>query len=193
MGSIAYTIPSRLLLLLEDGLWGKPWQYSTHTPLYISHALSAASGTRATGGRWDFSGLVQDCSDILAWNRFEITGPLWGESTSKLVDSPRKGPVMLSFHVFFVISLNKLLNKQFCYRWFGMSWHNAVFMPKCVFIYVLTYPLLTMRYECQRQDAHVISCCFIYGKHWNKKLMMKAPLLPFEILPPATIDHLQKI
>ena len=38
------------------------------------------------------------------------------------MDSPHKGHVMHSFDVFFVVSLNKLLNKQSDYQWFEMPW-----------------------------------------------------------------------
>ena len=48
-----------------------------------------------------------------------------------LVDSPHQGPVMLSFDIFFDVSLNKPLNKQLSCQWFDthvtsyvMSWQN---------------------------------------------------------------------
>ena len=40
----------------------------------------------------------------------------WNPSVT--VDSPYKGPVMPSFDASLVVSLNKLLNKQFSYWWF---------------------------------------------------------------------------
>ena len=40
--------------------------------------------------------------DVMAWNDFCITGPLWG-------DSPHKEPVMQSF-VFFVVNMKELLS-----------------------------------------------------------------------------------
>ena len=46
-------------------------------------------------------------------NTFHIAGP---------VDSPHKGPVMWSFGVFFVVNLNKLLNKQVICQWLEMPW-----------------------------------------------------------------------
>ena len=47
-----------------------------------------------------------------------IAGPLWGESTDDRWIPLTKGPVMWSFAIIFVFSLNKSLNKQWIYRWF---------------------------------------------------------------------------
>ena len=44
-------------------------------------------------------------------NAFLITGLCVGLPQSP-VDSPHKGPVLCSFHIFFDIGLNKLLNDQ---------------------------------------------------------------------------------
>ena len=46
-----------------------------------------------------------------------VTRPQWVKSP---VDSPHKGPVMQSFYVFFVVGLNKLLNKLSNCQWFRM-------------------------------------------------------------------------
>ena len=46
------------------------------------------------------------------WNIFPITGPLWGESTYHWWIPLTKRPIIWSFDVFLVVSLNKLLNKQ---------------------------------------------------------------------------------
>ena len=44
---------------------------------------------------------------------FRIAGPLWRESTRQLwVDSPQKGPVMGSFAIFFIDSLNEAFEKK---------------------------------------------------------------------------------
>ena len=48
---------------------------------------------------------------------FCIIGPLCGESTSLLVDSLHKGPVIQNFNDFFVVSLDKLLNKHLSGQW----------------------------------------------------------------------------
>ena len=40
----------------------------------------------------------------------------------KMMASPRKGPVMLKFNVFFVVSLNKLLRQQSNFQWFETPW-----------------------------------------------------------------------
>ena len=53
-----------------------------------------------------------------------ITGPLWGESTSD--GSSHIGPVIWSFDFFF-LSLNKLLNKQpSCWLWAGVGGFSKV-------------------------------------------------------------------
>ena len=51
---------------------------------------------------------------ITSWhgNSSHNTGPLWPDSTG------HKGPMMLSFRVFFVVSLIKLLNIQSSCRWY---------------------------------------------------------------------------
>ena len=67
-----------------------------------------------------------------------------------LVDSPHKGPVMQSFDVPFLVSMNKFLNTQFSCWWFVMPWYShdvtivMGWMPfarsNCV-IYVLHLPV----------------------------------------------------
>ena len=44
------------------------------------------------------------------WNTYRITGPLWGKSTGHLMYFPWKVPVMWSFYVFYVVTLNNMLN-----------------------------------------------------------------------------------
>ena len=64
-------------------------------------------------------------------NAFHITGHLWGESTDDQWILPTKGPVMSSFDVFFfIVSFNKLLNKQFSHLLFEIPWllHDAIVM-----------------------------------------------------------------
>ena len=39
--------------------------------------------------------------------------------------APCKEPVMWSFYVFFVLSLNKLLTKQLYCQWFRTQWHSC--------------------------------------------------------------------
>ena len=61
-------------------------------------------------------------NDVMKWNHFRVTGPLWGESTR-------------SFHVFFDLRLNKRLHKQLRRRWFRAHlWRHCN-----VFIMVNTY------------------------------------------------------
>ena len=84
--------------------------------------------------------------------KLHLTGPLWGESTVTKaashwsfvrgihchqsfvslvlcegnplspVDSPHKGPMIWSFDAFFVVSLNKMLNKFSSCQWFEIWW-----------------------------------------------------------------------
>ena len=58
------------------------------------------------------------CTFLGKWV-ISITGPLWGKLP---VDSSHEGPVMWDIGAPFDVSLNKLLNKQFMGRWFGMYW-----------------------------------------------------------------------
>ena len=62
---------------------------------------------------------------IMSWygNGFHITAPFVKEFHNTLVDSPHRGPVMQSFSVSFVVSLNKLLNQQFSCWWFERLCH----------------------------------------------------------------------
>ena len=55
-------------------------------------------------------------------NHCRVTGPLWGESTGHRWIPLTKGPVIRCFGVFFVVSLNKLLDKQSKRRWFETQW-----------------------------------------------------------------------
>ena len=65
---------------------------------------------------------------IMSWygNGFHITAPFVKEFHNTLVDSPHRGPVMQSFSVSFVVSLNKLLNQQFSCWWFERLCHCKV-------------------------------------------------------------------
>ena len=60
---------------------------------------------------------VISCAMMRSWhgNTFRITGSLWGATGHW---SPNKGPVMRSFDVSIVVSLNMLLNKQPGCCWF---------------------------------------------------------------------------
>ena len=51
-------------------------------------------------------------------NIFHVTGPLCGEFTWSPGNSPHKGPVTLSFDVFFDLHLNERLSTQSWGRWF---------------------------------------------------------------------------
>ena len=42
------------------------------------------------------------------------------------MDFPKKGPVMPSFDVCFVVRLNKLFNKQLTCRWFEIQQHSYI-------------------------------------------------------------------
>ena len=50
-------------------------------------------------------------------NIFHITGPLWGESTCHWWIPLTKGPIMHRVYVFFLVSLNKILNKHSSCQW----------------------------------------------------------------------------
>ena len=45
-----------------------------------------------------------------------------------LVDSPKKGPVILNLNTFFVFGMNKLLNKQLGRLWFKTPQHSQDFI-----------------------------------------------------------------
>ena len=59
-------------------------------------------------------------------NGFNITAPFVKEFHSTLLDSPHRGPVMQSFSVSLVVSLNKLLKQQFSCWWFERLCHCKV-------------------------------------------------------------------
>ena len=54
-------------------------------------------------------------------NALWITGPFLRGIHQSLVNFPHKRPVMQSSDIFFVVNLNKPLNKQFNYLWFKMQ------------------------------------------------------------------------
>ena len=55
--------------------------------------------------------------DIMTWNAFGITGPLWEESTGDRRILLTKRPVMRCFGVPFVVEWNILLKKDSGFRW----------------------------------------------------------------------------
>ena len=69
--------------------------------------------------------IIELHDDDVTWKCFLHYWPFVKGIHQSLVDSPHKGPVMQSSHIFFVVSLNKLLNKQPCYQWFEMKWHSC--------------------------------------------------------------------
>ena len=65
--------------------------------------------------------------DIMTWKCFPGYWPsLWRESTDWPVVSLTKDTVMWRFDVFFVVSTNKLRNKQLKCQWFETSWKNVM-------------------------------------------------------------------
>ena len=58
--------------------------------------------------------------DVIKWEHFSHSWPLWGESTGHRWIPPTK-PVTQSFDVFFDLRLNKRLSKQSRRRWLGTS------------------------------------------------------------------------
>ena len=59
--------------------------------------------------------------EVITWKRFPYYWPFVREIHRPVVDSPHKGPILRSFNVFFVLSLNPLCDKQSCGRWFETS------------------------------------------------------------------------
>ena len=62
--------------------------------------------------------------------------PFVRESTSHS-DFPNKGPVMMGFYIFFVVTLNKLLNRHLSCWCFEMHWYLCDIITMEVYIYVL--------------------------------------------------------
>ena len=69
---------------------------------------------------------------MLSWhgNTFHVTGPFWGESIGHRWIPLMTGPVMQTFDEFFLVCLNKLLNKE------SMCWWHE--MPQCTCDITLT-------------------------------------------------------
>ena len=64
--------------------------------------------------------------DAMTWKyTFGITGPFWGEP---LVDSHHKEPVVLSFGVFIIVIMKKLLNNSQAAQ-NPMSWYSCDVIP----------------------------------------------------------------
>ena len=72
-------------------------------------------------------GLAQFNSVMTSWhgNAFSITGPLWGKPL--FIGEFTWHRVSNMVLCFFIICLNKTLNKQFSCRWFEMPWRFDVF------------------------------------------------------------------
>ena len=68
-------------------------------------------------------GTKQFHDDVIKWNIFPATGPLWGESIGQRW-FPSQKPVTQSFDVFFDLRLNKRLSKQPRRRWFETPSHS---------------------------------------------------------------------
>ena len=106
--------------------------------------LRASSGTRAM---WALPRLVRSLSPVWNWGvsqlllprcRCQLVSPWWHPDTETLphywpfvrgihqllVDSPHKGLVIQIFDVYFVVSLNNLLNIQFSFRWSETPWRS---------------------------------------------------------------------
>ena len=67
-----------------------------------------------------------DChEDVITWHHFPHYWPFARGIPRPLVDSPNKGSVMRSFHVFIDFSLNKLLNKQSEGWWTEAPWRSC--------------------------------------------------------------------
>ena len=63
------------------------------------------------------------------WAHLGPIGPRWALCWlhgPRYLGSPKQGPGMQSFHILFIASLNKLLNKKVSCWWFGMSWHSCL-------------------------------------------------------------------
>ena len=102
----------------------------------------------------------------MSWygNGFHITDPFVKEFHNTLVDSPHRGPVMQSFSVSFVVSLNKLLNQQLCCWWFERLCHCKV-TYLCHIMIVL---------------QNIIFCYFVYISVWIHTHVTK-PTFSFSI------------
>ena len=54
-----------------------------------------------------------------------LLSPLYGKSTSDWWICCHKGPVIWGFGVFFLVSMNKLWNKQWSFWYFEMAWPSS--------------------------------------------------------------------
>ena len=103
---------------------------------------------------------------IMSWygNGFHITAPFVKEFHNTLVDSPHRGPVMQSFSVSFVVSLNKLLNQEFICWWFERLCHCKV-THLCHIMILL---------------QNIIFCYFVYLSFWIHTHMLQNLLFRFQ-------------
>ena len=103
---------------------------------------------------------------IMSWygNGFHITAPFVKEFHNTLVDSPHRGPVMQSFSVPFVVSLNKLLNQQFSCWWFERLCHCKV-THLCHIIILL---------------QNLVFCYFVYLSVWIHTHMLQNLFFRFQ-------------
>ena len=91
---------------------------------------------RCVGSTWEKT-LNPFHDDVMTWELFPLTDPLWGETTSEWpVDSPHKGPVIYIFDVFFSSNLYKLFDLSMIWDTMALMWghYNGVlkYTPKTV-------------------------------------------------------------
>ena len=106
-------------------------------------------------------------------NDFYIIGPLYGEISLLLVDSPHKWSVMMSLDGFFGVSWSKLLNKQSNCWWFKMaccSWdvivmllchHRSIFRDHTIIWYLISDNILilhTFLLNIKLSTDFIVSC-----------------------------------
>ena len=72
---------------------------------------------KSSGDRWIPLTKSSNHDDVIEWDIFPVTGPLWGESPVT-GGFPSQRPLTQSFGVFFDLRLNKRLSKQSRRRWF---------------------------------------------------------------------------
>ena len=87
------------------------------------------------------------------WTAFHITDHLYEESAG------HNGPIIWSCDYFYVINLNKLLNKRSIYRWFAIScpiWDVMANIPKCVlYRFQVVHNLFLFSGGCQQRLSFI--------------------------------------
>ena len=100
--------------------------------------------------------------DVIKWDIFPVTGPLWGESPVT-GGFPSQRPLTQSFGVFFDLRLNKRLSKQSRRRWFETPSRSLSLWRHCNDAENVPMPWHHHVWDVYRAMPHMLAKLIIFG------------------------------